>query len=96
MVEPQPSKLVMRFRLPSPALTASAQVRVGSAAEFHDIWQDHQPESCPNHSELLRLADSAQRLDSVQHPAQPILLDLQVVSDLQVHPEALRGAEVTG
>ncbi len=42
MVEPQPSKLVMRVRFPSPAPNQKPQVRVGSAVEA-DRDQDTRP-----------------------------------------------------
>ena len=44
----------------------------------------------------LCLARCAERADAVEFGAQPVFLDLQVITGLQVHPEPLGGAEVPG
>lgn len=41
-------------------------------------------------------AGGAQRMYLIKDRPKPVLLDLQVIASLQVHPESLRGPEVPG
>src|ERR1700722_7139942 len=94
MVEPQPSKLVMRVRFPSPAPAKKAQVRADFyclATEQGNTTSRARATGDPKGS---RSACCAQWAYAIGCGPQPVFLDFKVVAGLQVHPEPLGSTEV--